>query len=1722
MKKRVLALFLTVLMIVGSLPIIPVSASSLQYDADGDGESFALGVGSATIEPGDTEVTVDVNFLENTGVWAFKFYLIYDKALSIAANSSVVKGDIFEDFNPNTDVGLKNATHEEMLADIDYEDSLANAGLKGNSDLCVTVIYSECADFYSWCSDSGRFCSVTFSIDPELAKGEYAVYAVPATGGWCLREDWDSPNADDMGYVEIYDPASVPGIITVNGGDEPEYSKPTFIVSDAEITAGTETADFTLSIEGNTGIWGIVGYISYDNGMSLEDFVNGEVFADSELALGGPMASGNEAMKDINIAKSKVVRQTFEANGISYSDILATQVYFEPVDFNDNTNNGTLVSFTLNTADLEAGTYDIGFYSIKENVFDSNGDYVEYDTVHGTLTVLSCDHSYGDGVTVNATCTENGSVTYTCSKCGNEKIEVIEALGHSYDAGKQTIAPTCTEEGMITYACANCGTTKTDSIAPLGHRFNEGEQTKAPTCSETGTWTKSCTACGASVNSEIPTIDHTKGEEKAEKLDGIEYLVTRCTVCGTVLTKVQLSSLEYDSDGDGESFALEVTDATIQKTDTEVTVDVNFAENTGVWAFKFYLVYDKALSIAANSSVVKGDIFEDFNPNTDVGVKNATHEEMLSDVDYADSLANAGIKGNSDLRVTVIYSECADFYSWCSDSGRFCSVTFSIDSAERAKGIYAVYAVPATGGWCLREDWDSPNADDMGYVEIYDPASIPGIITVESNDPTFIVSDAEITVGAATADFTLSIKNNPGIWGITGYINYDEKMSLEAFTNGEVFADSDLALGGPMAEGNDGMKDIVVGNNRVAKYVYDSIGASYDGVLATKVYFEPTNFAEKTADGTIASFSLDTSALEVGTYEIAFYFDEYGIIDSNGDSVEFDVVYGTLTVVECAHEYALGGEAFEPTCTVEGQTGYVCTKCGSPERIAPIGHDYDAVVTAPTCVEDGYITKTCKRNCGEKDAVVVEKDAAALGHDYDNGVVSVAPTCTDTGVKTFSCQRCGATYTEAVAAIGHDFDEGKTTIAPTCTAEGRFVRTCKNGCGETKVTPLSALGHDYDDGVVSVAPTCTDTGIKTFSCQRCGDTYTEEIAALGHNYVADTTVAPTCTETGYTTYTCTRCGDNYIDDYVDALGHDYAEVVTTPTCTETGYTTYTCIRCDDSYIDDYVDALGHDYESVITTPTCLAGGFTTHTCTRCPASYVDSYTDVVDHSWTITNETPIRIDYKCIWCDETWFETFTPTIKVTDATIREGDSYTEFDLIFEHNPGVYSLYGFIAYDDTASFAGYSNGTVFNYEDLIAGGPVVNSAMYDIVVINDETASAAFAEHGASAEGMLATKLYYENTAEISNNMNSGVIGSFTLNTAILDPGTYEIAFYYMAENTLDTNETPVVFEIVKGTLTVTPCDHQFESYNVVEATCTSAGYKKGVCSVCRKTITLETYEELGHALAEEILEEVTCTEDGMKHVYCTRCDYGYNEKLEKYGHDYVAVVTVPTTSSHGFTTHTCSRCNDSYVDSYVLPKYNVSAPNIEISQETSELGETVTVRVFLNNNPGINHISLTPVYNKSQLQLMNVTSSVDFGGTITFDANSIEWTSASDSDFDGAVFFLVFKVTSRTTGVFSVSVNYMPGDITNANGENVAFGVKTGSVKVYPAEMILGDLDGNGRITIADVLLIRKYLAGVIDEAELFLENADVDGNNRTTIADVLLIRKYLAGVISEFPANNK
>lgn len=76
-----------------------------------------------------------------------------------------------------------------------------------------------------------------------------------------------------------------------------------------------------------------------------------------------------------------------------------------------------------------------------------------------------------------------------------------------------------------------------------------------------------------------------------------------------------------------------------------------------------------------------------------------------------------------------------------------------------------------------------------------------------------------------------------------------------------------------------------------------------------------------------------------------------------------------------------------------------------------------------------------------------------------------------------------------------------------------------------------------------IPATCTEEGIRTYICE-CGESYTEPLAALGHNYQVTAQTYATCTETGETVYTCSRCADSYTET-IPATGHNYENGVCT-------------------------------------------------------------------------------------------------------------------------------------------------------------------------------------------------------------------------------------------------------------------------------------------------------------------------------------------------------------------------------------------------------------------------------------------------------------------------------------------------------------------------------------------------------------------------------------------------
>ena len=148
-------------------------------------------------------------------------------------------------------------------------------------------------------------------------------------------------------------------------------------------------------------------------------------------------------------------------------------------------------------------------------------------------------------------------------------------------------------------------------------------------------------------------------------------------------------------------------------------------------------------------------------------------------------------------------------------------------------------------------------------------------------------------------------------------------------------------------------------------------------------------------------------------------------------------------------EWTVTIPAVEPTCTEKGKTAVEtrsCNRCHieetrGGEEVDALTHSYQAVVTAPTCTEQGYTTFTCIRG----DDSYIGDYTDATGHDYDDGVITTPATCTADGVKTYTCRNDAShQYTEPVAKTGHDWGEWITVKEATIDEKGREKRICKN------------------------------------------------------------------------------------------------------------------------------------------------------------------------------------------------------------------------------------------------------------------------------------------------------------------------------------------------------------------------------------------------------------------------------------------------------------------------------------------------------------------------------------------------------------------------------------------------------------------------------------------------------------------------------------------------------
>ncbi len=209
-------------------------------------------------------------------------------------------------------------------------------------------------------------------------------------------------------------------------------------------------------------------------------------------------------------------------------------------------------------------------------------------------------------------------------------------------------------------------------------------------------------------------------------------------------------------------------------------------------------------------------------------------------------------------------------------------------------------------------------------------------------------------------------------------------------------------------------------------------------------------------------------------------------------------------------------------------------------------------------------------------------------HENVTPVPAVPATCeTEGNIDYWYCEDCGRYFSDADCTI--EIEESDTVI-------GR----------------LSEDGQHHYTSEVTVDPGCTTKGETTYTCEQKDDSYTEEIAPLGHQYDADnvefkwdTTDLENITCTAV--FTCTACGDTAEADSIEVVIDETKTVITdceAPADIDYVATATIASREGDvtatseQYVEGAVPGHAYDDGEVIKAATCMEEGEMLYTCTR--------------------------------------------------------------------------------------------------------------------------------------------------------------------------------------------------------------------------------------------------------------------------------------------------------------------------------------------------------------------------------------------------------------------------------------------------------------------------------------------------------------------------------------------
>ena len=333
----------------------------------------------------------------------------------------------------------------------------------------------------------------------------------------------------------------------------------------------------------------------------------------------------------------------------------------------------------------------------------------------------------------------------------------------------------------------------------------------------------------------------------------------------------------------------------------------------------------------------------------------------------------------------------------------------------------------------------------------------------------------------------------------------------------------------------------------------------------------------------------------------------------------------------------------------------------------------------------------------------------------------------------------------------------------------------------------------------------------------------------------------------------------------------------------------------------------------------------------------------------------------------------------------------------------------------------------------------------------------------------------------------------------------------------DGSHCSVCGEVIKAQSVIPATGHTEVIDKAKPATCTESGLTEGShCSVCGEIIKAqEIIPATGHDWDNgTVTKAADCHHDGEMTYSCSKCQEKKTEVIPMLEHQWNdgTVTKEPTYTEPGEIKYTCSLCGDTRTESVPCKE---KKGKLTISNETVRAGDEVTVKLYLDENPGITALSINVNFPNrfilKDVQYMGLFPNQPSSSPMNYNPFTVSWASPTSTDIDNTGLFaiLTFDVgIDVPLADYPITVTYNAENVFDSAFVNVPLDIDNSTVSVLKPTP--GDVNRDGNINMKDLVLIQQLINRW--DVQIVESAADVNDDGEINMKDLVLLQRYING----------